>query len=350
MEFFKKAAQSLEKAATANSINTSREMARSANALAGDAAFAVMAVAKQRDDLQEEVQSLQENLKGWQNQSQSQQDTIAFLTAQLNAMHGALTKATGDVAQLTGLDPNVVAGRYKLAAIDSLRDDFANGNLVGTGVYIDDRPGVWSERIETRLTKAKRMLSQWNQIGENQRSGMSYEEAWRAVNTKSENNAGNVMGANNAAYWLDFNPDLLDVTDGSADSALVNYQAIDDVLVRAINAQSGLVPVGASLKPVWGQRADSAYGAVLATGEYVGHSVHPSMQEKLSNWTGATRSIGLSPEFYGTSAKSLAGFMQKKLGYDIMGDAAVKQASKEQHLLNQAKAIVEANKIAPHVD
>lgn len=333
MEFFKRAAQSLEKAADRSSVSTHKQIAREAmddadlaHARAGQNAFVAIAIAKQRNDLQAEVDSLHENLKGWQNQSQSQQDTIAFLTAQLNAMHGALTKATGDVAQLTGLDPNVVAGRYKLAAIDSLRDDFANGDLVGTGVYLDDRPGVWSERIETRLTKAKRMLSQWNQIGENQRSGMSYEEAWRAVNTKSENNAGHVMGANNAAYWLDFNPDLLDVTDGSADSALVNYQAIDDVLVRAINAQSGLVPVGASLKPVWGQRADSAYGAVLATGEYVGHSVHPSMQEKLSNWTGATRSIGLSPEFYGASAKSLAGFMQKKLGYDIMGDDAVKRA------------------------
>jgi hypothetical protein len=326
MEFFKKAAQSLERAADKGAIDANREMARSANSLAGDAAFAVMAVAQQRDNLQAEVESLQGNLKDWQNQSQSQQDTIAFLTAQLNAMHSALTKATGDVAQLTGLDPNVVGGRYKLAAIDKMRDDFANGTLVGSGVYIDDRPGVWSERIETRLTKAKRMLNQWNQINENERSGMSEDEAWQAVNSPSVDNAGYVMGKNSAAYWLDFNPDLLDVTDDNANAALANYQAVDDVLVRAINAQSGLVPVGASLKPVWGQRADSAYGALLEAGEYAAHCVHPSMQEKLSNWTGATRRIGLAPEFYGTSAKSLAGFMQKKLGYDIMAVDAVKQA------------------------
>ncbi len=325
MNWFGKAAQSLEKAATQESIEVSRGIARSANSLAGDATFAAMALGQQRNELQAQVEGLQENLKDWQNRSQSQEDTIAFLTAQLNAMHSALTKATGDVAQLTGLDPNVVGGRYKLAAIDTMRDEFANGDLAGTGVYLEDRPGVWSERIETRLTKAKRMLSQWNQIKENERVGMSKDEAWHAVNTPGPNNPGHVWGKNSAAYWLDYNPDLLDVADDAASTALANYQAVDDVLVRAINAQSGLVPVGANLKPVWGQRADSAYGALVATGDYATHSVHPSMQEKLSNWTAATRGIGLKPEFYGTAARSLAGYMQNKLGYDIMGEDAVKR-------------------------
>lgn len=316
MNWIKKAADSLAEVGAASRLRDANALAARESKEADTYAVIAAELARRRNEAESTIH------EAW-NTIQTQDDTITILSAQIDALHVALVKATGDVAQLTGIDPAVVAGRYKLTVIDSLRAAVDGGALAGHGGRNVQYPGQWGSNASmldklASITQQNLLLSNAYKV----KNGMSWEEA---INYAEARSGLKVYCANNAFYWMDFNARLCDVGDVTANEALHDYQELDNIIIRAINAQSGMVPAGAPLGAgLTGQRADSRHALYKEHGVVADHVMHPAVQEKFSDWTPEERARPTESSWYKRMAGGVASFLKRKFGYDISEPNAVK--------------------------
>lgn len=314
MNWIKRAADSLAEVGAASRLRDANSLADRASRESDSYAAIAIELANRRSEAEGQIREAY-------NTIQTNYDVIALLEAEINAMHAALVKATGDVAQLIGIDPTVIAGRYKLAVIDALRAEVDGGALGGHVRGSDEYPGQWGRKA-SMLDKLVCVAEQNRLIKVASKKGMAWE---RAISYAEERSGFKVCCTNNAFYWMDFNALLCDIGDVAANESIHDYQQLDNIIIRAINAQSGMVPAGAPLGAgLTGQRADSCHALYKEQGVVVDHAMHPAVQEKFSDWTPEARSRPTESSWYKRMAGGVASFLKRKFGYDISEPNAVK--------------------------
>ncbi|MDW5418728.1 hypothetical protein R6242_19350 [Iodobacter sp. CM08] len=249
-------------------------------------------------------------------------ESLGIAASFLDGQHKALLQATGDVAQLLDIDPSAVAGRYKLAVIDTVRSDIDAGFFA----TLDEEkyPTHWNpgasfeDKIQSRMlqsTEFKRLLATGK---------LSSKEAEKKVKDKFGMELSLV---NNMYYWIDWNPSLL--ADVVPANDIAAYQDLDSLIVKAVNIKSDLIPSGIPLIVELGsrtQRADSAYGLKQETGKVKPVGLHPFLQESKPqwNWTAEGRLTGWNVEKYRATAQGLGVYLSNQFGVDMTGDNIVK--------------------------
>jgi len=298
--------------------------ARLARSQADTAVLVVREVAAQRDAAYEEIRQLKEQLRQQQialNASRREVNTLAeesdFLQVMVGGLGKALVQSTGDVAQLTGIDPSFVAGRYKLAVIDMLRDGIENGDFDSRG------PSNWkeglspSDKIRCRIEQ----MQAYDHLCATDELSMS-----DACDEVKKRFGVELKSITYSYYWLDWNPGLLAEIEPT--DAINAYKAADDIMIRAINLKSGALKPGELLQSdssEFTQRADSIHGIKQEGGKSKPIGLHPWVQNNhYRNWTADSRTSGNGPIFYGQMANKLALHLNQRAGFDITKPDAVK--------------------------
>lgn len=290
-------------ASRARNAATEAEIARSDAQFMGEIFLEI----KRRNE--ESQNSLEDELEQAYRLINTLRDANYVLNAVIDGQHAALVRATGDVAQLTGLSPEVVSGRYKLAVIDCMQYHCA----------VKDDSGyesLWKEGIGI-VNKIKSMILQSEHVKSLRNSGMSQEDAIRKVEEKSGLPA---MGLNGGYYWIDFNADILNVD--TAHEALNVYKEVDDGVVRIINAQSRLVNPGSPLTPSDSQRADGIYGCLREKGAIVKPSMHQDAERLGMEWSWK---IATGLNRYKELIRATIEHINADLGFDLRSKNAVKK-------------------------
>ncbi|STQ89999.1 hypothetical protein [Iodobacter fluviatilis] len=249
-------------------------------------------------------------------------DSLVISESFMNGQQKALLQATGDVAQLLSIDPNAVAGRYKLAVIDSVRSDMEDG--VFSSGDEGKTPTHWrvgaslEEKINFRMQQRIEFKNLVNI------EGLTTAEAENKLRKKY---GMELEMVNNIYYWLDWNPSLL--ADVAPANDIAAYQALDKLIVKAVNIKSDLISAGTPLLSEQGsltQRADGSYGLKQEDGKSKLVGLHPLIQDSKPqwNWTSAGRTVGWKAEKYRATVQGLGVYLSNQFGVDITADNVVK--------------------------
>lgn len=262
-------------------------------------------------------------------------ENLTIANSLINGQHMALVQATGDVAQLLTIDPSAVAGRYKLAVIDSIRSDMED-NVFSS---MDEKkwPTHWTEgtSLEKKLQFRMKQTIDFKRYVDI--DGLSAKEASEKLKSETGMELATIS---NVYYWLDWNPHLL--ADVVPSNDIAAYQALDKLIIKAINIKSELIPSGMSLVSENGnltQRADSSYGLMQEIGVSKSIGLHPFIQESKPqwNWTSQGRSIGWKIDKYQATAQGLGGYLSKEFGVDITADNVVKPIFNKEKINNTTR-------------
>lgn len=267
-----------------------RNLADIESTAAHDSSMALALALRQRNEEIERLQRLVNTL----------QEDKDFAFAMMDALHQGLVQATGDVAQLLGTDPALVAGRYKLAVIDEMQGCSVIGKLKNDYGPTEYREGA------TLVDKTKIRMQQSTIYCEELDKGHSASRAAKQVEVITGLPFDAMRNNATGAYtWLDWNPQLLNPE--AAQEVVGHYKVLDETLVRAINLKSPGLSAGTPLEvkdAPMAQQADSHYGGLLDQGHRIPKGMHPSYQAAFPNWTRDVRTYQpLAPEAYGEMAR-----------------------------------------------
>ena len=235
-----------------------------------------------------------------------------------NSLASGLERATLDVAQLTGIAPHVVQGRYQAAVIDNFRSN------TDRGVLPINTNSTWGNTdIAGRF---KKYLINSMILDELKAKWRSHQDAYMAVLSTSKKINANILDVKKAFKWLRNDPTLISKPLAEVMSEI---KPLDDAMIVAINLNSKITPAGSALHSIARDGTQSAtrfYDGLKGGGATPYFSVHTELQQA-SKWRMDTEMYkAFSAAEDESNASGLLKYLSKVAGVDVSDNSAVKPA------------------------